>query len=193
MLPTEKATGIVSRAKETNIIQLGATNPRNQYWIDQHLYITSDEKVTEGTKCYDLAGKVVYVQEIDEEFASIGSGMACPVEQLRIIVASTDASLDLPLLPESFIKKYVEENGKIDEILVEFKEIKAPFENESNRADISYTKQVPVIRENNTIRILPAKTYAREEVIDLIRRYSEEMGMVPGEDFIRDEWVNKNI
>ncbi len=145
MLPTGDITGIVlhstgldkivhTKESELNaVLNIGGTS--------QHLYFTSDENIEEGdcvfSKLYGL-GKVVsdkwadhkaiapmlvQFKDIAVRYGKDGSykddGNKIYLNDCYKIVASSDESLNLPQIPQSFIKQYVEAGGSIDEIMVE--------------------------------------------------------------------------
>ena len=108
----------------------------------QHLYFTNGEKIGVGdnvlSKLYGL-GKVVSNQWADNKgktpmlvqfkdkaimYGKDGSykddGNKMYLNDCYKIVASSDESLNLPQIPQSFIKQYVKANGKIDEVEIKY-------------------------------------------------------------------------
>ena len=82
------------------------------------LVVLSAEKIDGGTHAL-LDGEIVYVQETNEGYASIGSGRACPVNQLIRISAVYPASKfnDLSVLTDGFISEWVK--TPVEEIYID--------------------------------------------------------------------------
>ena len=154
-----------------------------------HLYITSDDEIKEGDwfianqgvhQCLEVV-EGDYPYKIKNQYHKDKEIQFQSKQWNQRVIASTDKSLEkitknidglgndlhepLPGIPESFIKKYVEENGEIDEILVEF-----DWVNRKRRQLKELRDYLPKTRKDNTIRILPAKTYTHEEVEKLCKR-----------------------
>lgn len=73
----------------------------------QHLYLVSDEKIEEWEHCIvSFADGSYEIQRYD------------PSNGGQKIVATTDKSLPLPIIPNSFIEKWVNEQGKIDKVRI---------------------------------------------------------------------------
>jgi hypothetical protein len=80
--------------------------------IYQHLYFTSDEPIQKGhwylheniSKPVKESGLLKWGDDLLKRFK---------------VIASTDSSLGLPAIPESFLKQYVDANGKIDSMKLE--------------------------------------------------------------------------
>jgi len=81
-----------------------------------HLYLVSEQKIKEGNygfgehHGYNGTRMEVYQQR------AVGGGMSFG-KQMKVI-ATTDKSLSLPLIPSSFIERWVNEQGKIDKVRV---------------------------------------------------------------------------
>ena len=138
--------------------------------IFQHLYILSDDKIKVGDWITDT-NKVYEAPEID---AFIG---------FKKIIASTDISLELPQIPQSFINTYIEEYNNdniIDEVNVEY---------------IYYNEEGSVrINMGNTINISLIKdSYSREEVILLINKFLSDNIKTPILKDNFDKWIEQNI
>ncbi len=135
MLPTEKATKLLRNTyrftkEHGNPLSYGnIDNATNRGYEYQHLYITSDGVINEGDWCTN--------KNLSEPYQYIGR---IPDKNSRRIIASTDESLNLPGMPESFINRYAEENGGIDEILVEFSD----FDSEEYRTEIDYFGRIDI-------------------------------------------------
>ncbi len=98
------------------------------------------------------------------------------------IEATTDPSLELPLIPQSFITKFVELQGKIDEVMIDM--INIP-----NFKVMEYSYK-PKLRSDNTVIVSKVKdTWTRDEVVALIQKYNTDFKVF--ED--NEEWLNNNL
>lgn len=91
----------------------------------QHLYFTSDDEVKE----YDI-----FIDSTNSLRQAIG-GQWYPCKTDKKIVASTNTSVHLPFIPESFIKKYIAYNGFINEVNLQM----------NNKIDVFITDECEVI------------------------------------------------
>lgn len=78
--------------------------------IPQHLYLISEEEIKEGDWYYWIS---------HSEPMKCDKRGAIQRKNCFKIVSTTNKSLGLPLIPESFIKLYVEKQGKIDKVRVQ--------------------------------------------------------------------------
>lgn len=85
----------------------------NGFLNPQHLYFTSNEDIKEGDWVYNFSTGFNGSQSI-YQFKSGHSKDYC-----KKIIASTDPSLQLPGIPESFLQEYVKSNGSIKSVGVE--------------------------------------------------------------------------
>ena len=179
MLPT-KATGF-RLFKSANLI----------VWTDKivktigeysHIYFTSDEEIKEGDTLMHNVTKLI--------FKVLHSDPIDIVEQAyktnRKVVASTDPSLGLPAIPQSFIEKYVEANGKIDEVELETESRASkttPIQHNTNWVEhiLKLTKDNKVIvvddeqvqlnkLVSDIISTAPTKEYTIEELKEFIAK-----------------------
>ncbi len=123
----------------------------------QHLYFTSNEEIKEGDWC-------------------IGEGVALPFKaiptiryhQWKKIVASTDPSLGLPSIPESFIQQYVAVNGKINSVMLE-------MENKANSVDIDFEKIYTLkLTDNNECIVINKTKGTFEEGLKQLGGFEED-------------------
>lgn len=132
MLPTSEASEgyrIYKSIKYPNMVQLG-NNPNNPSWEPQHLYILSKEEIKEGD--WFLNGMSNISLATKETFIPIPS-----IKGWNKIIATTNFKLqvvsvgeefgrirhNLPQIPQSFIKAYIEahnEGNLITEVNVEY-------------------------------------------------------------------------
>lgn len=118
----------------------------------QHLYITSDEEIEDGDwylwydgNKYSLR-KYVNCKNLPGNTSDSGFK----------IIATTDTSLELPLISQQFIEKYIEEYNKgnvIKEVLVEYEGYVQSTTWEYDEPEGYRVK----INSNNTINIKPIK------------------------------------
>jgi len=122
-------------------------NSKNQLYLVSNREIkVGDWFINIGDNDINVAQIVTdeVVQYLEEEYLQTASKL-----KLRRIEASTDPSLNLPLIPQSFIEAYVKANGKIDEVSIE-----------TYMGDAKLIKT----REDNTVIIHPTRTYTLEEM-----------------------------
>ena len=204
MLPTNEKAEIgflTQKGKERgHLVHFDRPMPNILDSENQHLYILSDEEIKEGD--YHVAIRIVKTngdkaiaftdQEQLDAIAEIGGA--------KKIIATTDKSIILPerfpsftYLPQpsqSFIDKFVEEYNKgnvITEVMVEYKSIGA-YANPKYDSDYQLK-----INPDNTINIsMPKDSWSREEVVELIQKYSKEC--TGWSWFETDEkWIEENL
>lgn len=156
------------------------------YWIfdgllvhnstPQHLYLISRRNAKEG-EWVEQEGRIYK--------------MVLPNHYQKKIEATTDPSLNLPLIHQDDIRKYVEMRGNVEEVLVETKQ-EFKFSGEERIVDIIKTKA------DGTVIIHQVKTnWNREELREIaskFSRYCVTQGNVTTQDIINsfDDWFNKN-
>lgn len=128
-----------------------------------HLYILSDEAIKEGDWCINNNNNDTLYQP-----NCLGDN-----SNWKKVIATTDTSLNLPLIPQNFIKLYIEQYN-LGSIITE---VKVEYEN------------------NNTVNIkfidLPKYTYSKQEVENLlIACVSYCKGKVYSHDI---EWIEENL
>lgn len=171
MLPTDKASKLC--LADDNKLVLSDKGEDLDYIINrQHLYITSDDEIKKGDWTIDIGCKEPHgrLTTIDNQTELDRYINADNGYNIKKVIASTDPSLGLPLIPESFIQAYVKAEGKIDEVQVEYEEItegKKPFQN--------ILVEQPKTRDDNTIIIHQAKAYTREEVWCMFNEIAETL------------------
>lgn len=107
------------------------------------------------------------------------------IENCKKIIATTDLSLSLPLIPESFVEAYVKAEGKIDEVQIEMS-YKGELYNEESTLNTYH----PKLRDDGTVIVHQSKTYTREEVIALLRiAFDAELE----EDGRFEKWIEDNL
>jgi hypothetical protein len=141
MLPTEKSM-LVKPNKLSNLDGSGQLFiPHFEYksvrgytsdliLTAQHLYLVSDREIKKGdwfiVQLYDITStpmklSLEQVKTItDEIWVNQSSIVTCRhIENCSRVEATTDPSLNLPLIPQSFIEEYVSKQGKIEEVYIE--------------------------------------------------------------------------
>lgn len=144
-------------------------------YLNNFIYILSDDKIEDGDWCYDEYNKIIFQNK------SIGTpGMS------KKIIATTNTSLNLPQPSQQFINKFIEEYNKgnmINDVLVEYDNLEyngiktysngiLQFDNTTKNSN--YNK--PKTDKNNTITIKRLKeNWNREElpekIIELCKKF----------------------
>ena len=191
MLPTEKASviGIGSTLMPTHNYNLAyAEKPFKVDSIkSQHLYITSNEEIKEGD-WFIHNNKIYNASNFNTNSSSVWSnefpkGIYSVIqEHCSKIIATTDSSLNLPLISNEFVKLFVDSynNGNVI--------------NEVN-VDIFMKNMLPEtgINENIAdITITPVKqSFTREEVFNMMWDLkSKSIGSATKEGF--NKWFKSN-
>jgi hypothetical protein len=97
----------------------------NTNWKPQHLYLISNEEIKDGDYCVCVKKfGVLFTDGTEHKFNQLIKVEHEAYYQVnktdyKKVIATTDTTLNLPLIPQSFIEKYVEVNDKIDEVMVE--------------------------------------------------------------------------
>lgn len=168
-------------------------------WQPQHLHLVSDEEIKEGDWFY--TPKEVGIEGISQ----LTKGYTCFAECKKII-ATTDKSLTInikepsindwvlgkfltiPQIPESFVKHFVEKQGNVGKVMVEYEEI--------GRYQITKWfgtgKFQPKLTKNNEVIIsLEEKSYSREEVLLILSNYRLDNA---GENLGKhNKWIEQNL
>ena len=197
MLPTKKASSIIKDFNNKLIFNYNDTQSLRDGYQFQHLYITSDEEIKEGDGAlHQLDSKVIQIVEglLDGDIRRFGYTKVIATTNKSIGISKDEFESKnwlLPQIPESFIKAFVESNGTIEEVLVEYEEIEGAMLN------LNYKLKT---RPDNTIIISQAKTYTRDEV-EILCNSAYANGMV-AQQFIEDlptprvrfkQWIKDNL
>lgn len=220
MLPTEKAIESAVLAKYSsltdNFNMIGSKNKLISWptykLLHQHLYFLAQP--TEEQRKMGIG-----VVKKDTLFLT---NRTLPVFQLfsdslpegELIVATTDPDLGLSLIPTSFVEKYVEKQGKIDEVMIEMEDnqcdgclsvqiIKDGIHGNNESCCTAHLCNKPKTRKDNTVICSPVKdSWTREEVEILCRKALEKyafssMSQLPYnvEEFEEqaDKWIEENL
>jgi hypothetical protein len=112
------------------------------------------------------------------------------------VEATTDPSLNLPLIPQSFVEEYVSKQGKIDEVYIE---VEIHYEEDTSK-DYIVGRGQPAIRimniktnyDNAVIICSTTESWTREEHIADIKRIIQLYETTYSGGNI-DEWIEKNL
>lgn len=149
---------------------------------NQHLYLISDREIKKDWK--GVAYKSDVVGKVFKHFYTTNIWY----NDAKIVEATTDPSLGLPLIPKSFIQEWVEKHGKIEYVYISFS-----F-NDSSDFNSNPQRLLPSIRE---VMILPVKNSWNSEEIKTIyksfRQDNKESAVIGGPPYWTfDEWFDKN-
>lgn len=89
--------------------------PDNFVYQAQHLYFCSDDEIKEGDWFINIITNRIFGPATYADVENRRDGKDYMVK----VVASTDSSLGLPLIPQSFLQEYVRSNGNIKEVWLE--------------------------------------------------------------------------
>lgn len=158
----------------------------NVPWEPQELYLVSNREIKEGNFYYHTITKTV------EKAIHCQGKSTHPYPKVE---ATTDKSLGLPLIPESFIKEWVEKQGKIEYVYIRMEDKWDEINGIVPNGNPMLCQEGP----NRTVIILPTKdSWNREEVKEIARAafyYGIERWQAMGEGRnipTLDEWFDKN-
>lgn len=156
MLPTEK--GIIYKGNYTNDLStINLSSIHTEHYTAQHLYFISNDEIR--NRDY-----VIMLDDFDHVFSTVQQYTAEPEQHInknhRRVIATTDKSLNLPLIPESFVSKYVEEQGNIKEVMID---MYSCFSDDYSK-DLTY--QIDTRKDNTVIVSKVKDTYTKEEMIN---------------------------
>jgi len=141
---------------------------------NQHLYLTSDREIKKGDWCIypnNIVGKLSHPYDGETLYNS------------KQIEATTDATLELPLIPQSFIEEYVAKQGKIDEVMIAMD----VFDCTANGVQKTI---IDTLTKDDCIIIVPIKeSWTREEVIELCTKALYDGHRI----VVIEEWIKENL
>lgn len=197
MLSTEKAikNGIIYDPRKNSVLLCYEPNYPYSILKPQHLYFISDREIKEGDIflheyedgkklihfCADFSPtNMIRIKESNTYLNSVGSYK---------IEATTNPSLELPLIPQLFVEKYVAEQGNIKEVMIEMTNTHIPD---------GWNHEIPKTRKDNTVIVHRVKgSWTREEVAELIKKAVSDTVMACQLTSIRsftcDEWIEQNL
>ena len=229
MLPTNKAKKVGDITKLNGergtlyIVKEGKIH-LHEICTPQYLYFISKREIKEGDYGITSGGyifKCNYCNEGDLGFIPLQDDVYCNTQSYFDYVscskveATTDTSLNIPLIGTSFIEKFVEKQGKIEEVMIEMNqiEIKQSIDRYDDNIifvngngvtsyrceDINHAQKIinlynkPKTRKDNTVIIHPIKElWTREEMRELFHAFllsgDYSVGIVAF-----DKWIEDNL
>lgn len=194
-----------SHLKELTIVSY----PNRHRMLPQHLYFTSKREIKEGDnmllknnhpkgrlrKCFYIEEDQLMIDNPKDENRGYGF---CKHEEVWKIEATTDQSLGLPLIPQSFVEKYVEKRGNIKEVMIEMEYLPGY----RIEADPMVHGEKVKVRKDGTVICSPVKDmWTREEVIEKMKRSIEQAFIYPKtfatgiclDTNMTIKWIEENI
>jgi hypothetical protein len=203
LIPTKKTTSLF--VDNNRKIYFGL--PTGQTLVfGHHLYLISNREIKIGDY-YLNAKKDKFIKASAHDVALLNTESSNISKILRYIKleATTDRTLNLPLIPKSFAEKYADKQGSINEVLIEYnisvactcdtteKLFYCPFsvndECKKRFEDGSYFNECVTVRKDNTVILERVKDiFSKSEVIDLIVNFN-----LKDQTMSMDEWIEKNL
>ena len=182
MLPTDKAeNSIVTSADKLWYFKgyftqeyLKTQNKRSHY-----LYFISDEPIKEGNNIYNTVQKTIFIA--DEQFMKlIGNSLSTN----KKIIATTnpdfwqiygpDRGPAIPKIDTTFIEVYIREEGKIDTVLLEYKDIGGEeWMGDDHNGEPFWNEILQLkLKPNGSVTVHPVKEkmYTKEEVTIVLNK-----------------------
>lgn len=135
----------------------------------QHLYLISDEEKKDETQCIcvDKVRSNSQSENKNSQVSPFVNWLRTNVcESCKKIEATTDPSLELPLIPQSFVDEWIEKKGKIEYVYVQTR----TGEELCITMDEFFTGLI--LTDQLEVIIVPIKnSFNREEVIDINNAY----------------------
>jgi len=183
MLPTEKASDLYYHNPTEVLRYKGHQSELEGIVNKQHLYLTSDEEIEEGD--------CIINQNTNSIAKYTGHGS---MDWWKKIIATTDKSLrcadneffQVPQIPESFIKAYIEAQGNIKEVLVEYMKGVTIVDEKQWENNQLFIKT----RNDNTVIIHRAKSITKDEMYLNMQYYMEYCKLK--EYVTPQEWIEKH-
>lgn len=148
----------------------------NPAFIRFNLYLVSDREIKEGDWAYSETIQVLTFAGEDTESGYSG---------YKKVEATTDPSLNLSLIPDSFIEEWVAEQGKIEHVY-----IRTQFEGPIGGKKEEYVL-LNMTGGKNEVIILPVKdSWNKEEMrVEMLEAFNAG-AYIYGDDF--DAWFKEN-
>lgn len=194
MLPTSDTSAPLCKDIKYLDVQMSEDFESMEYPRHQHLYVVSDEEITENDLFIDLFGST-----IKKGFNGIEMAKGL-ISTSKKIIATTDKSLGLPLIPHSLVLGFqIRYNtpSPIESILVEYEPggVTRCHKRAGGHDDV-INKDTIVVNGDNTInyKVLTEKTYNRQEVIDLLKKFKHDnCYSICFDDNQFENWAAKNL
>jgi hypothetical protein len=163
----------------SNIKGLSLRQMATQCNMHQHLYLVSDREIKEGD----------WVLATDENHVRVIAPFQFGFKQgEQKVEATTDKSLGLPLIPQSFIEEYVQKQGKIDKVKIQMENWEPKIQ--SILGPQQDNEYLP--KSEQEVIILPIKDSWNREEVRHIAMKAWGVGFVYGKDKEFGEWFDKN-
>ncbi len=194
MLSSEKANNIILSPLNKLAIREDSKSYEVYGFKIQNLYIVSDEKVKEGDYCksnpFPICGNTGILH-------CSGSGVKqANIDNCKKIIATTDKTLGLPIIPDQFLTDYIKsynEGKQITEVELEMIELKSThgstrLELENNLILIDKIKTRP---DNTVIIILEdKKLYNKEQLKEFAWKAYKYAEGLEAKYYDFEEWFN---
>jgi len=164
----------------------------------QHLYFTSDHNdVTENDWFYDEITNKVFLADSTTNFQYLNS-----LPSVSKVEATSDSSLNLPLIPQSFITKFVESQGTIKEVMIEMnvcEKHKTLTTNVDAHCTCVFGPQIIKLRKDGTVIVSRVKdSWTRDEIAELIYLYKSTNTYFKVKDSMSltqyiKEWIEEHL
>lgn len=178
MLPTDniiEQPGL-RKSRKMGIISIGTLQGSlGNIWQSQHLYLVSEVIPKQGD--YIIVDKVIiFLEQVAVPF----------IDKKSVVVAATDKSLSLPLIPTSFIEEYVLKQGEIDKVRVKLTSVGTPA------IKVYHSDNNDILDPGVIILPIEDKTFSREEVEDILVMFKLHLNKVGLEQPGIIEWFDLN-
>lgn len=123
MLDTEKPSHIVKNNNVNGLFYGGMAvlaSKRLGSCTNQHLYLLSEDSIKESE--LGEQRNTGYMYNIKDGFIFFTEDMYFYRNYCKQVIATTDESLGLPLIPLSFVEEFISVNGKIGMVKIEYVE-----------------------------------------------------------------------
>jgi|SRR6185437_8176037 len=204
LLPTNNSRGTLYMGDISKKLQKNYS----LYCQPQHLYFISNDEIKEGDWyiVYDAVNRPFETKKADSTISN--EFLIEPFKKYCFkVIVSTDMSLKLPLIPVSFVEKYVErynistlKDKEIKEVMIEMEDI---VEIPKELITQAVYKPAPTIenivwkpktRKDNTVIVSPIKdSWSREEIRECMEQAKKALRWDHPSDgcFISEIWLNK--
>ena len=203
MLPTNKNSSNIAKSINQDILSLYNKNDdKYNQWINQNLYIISNDEIKEGDWYYNSRLKQIFqairnsgYSKKTDDYKIIATTDTSLIENIEMIGTGSTYLFKLPQPSQQFIEKYIESYNKgevITDVLVEYE-----FNDFKFMSTLCTTKEkeynLKVNLKYNTITIKKVKeNWNREEVLNLL--YDVNRGVFRYEaNFDLDKFIEENL
>ena len=141
----------------------------------QHLYILSDDEIKEGDWCIKSYGMTEKICKYTTDLGNTAKKIIATTDPQIINDFSTSGTTFVPSIPQSFIEKYCELNGKIGTVELEYEE-----EEHNNPTGKYDTLKISNINEVIVYKI--KESWTKKEIFKLLDAYFLNSNIVSQED-----------